>query len=90
MYNLQSSFCTQELSLVPERVFSLPLECLVRAEPVMNGLECARVDSIVIFDIFDIVFLSLLKIDPDDLPVQLALVDHCQGAQGLDLCQEFS
>ena len=26
----------------------------------------------------------------DHLPVQLALVDHCQGAQGLDLCQEFS
>lgn len=83
MYNLQSSFCTQELSLVPERVFSLPLECLVRAEPVMNGLECARVDSVVIFDIFDIVFLSLFKMDPYDFPVQLALVQQAQRPEYL-------
>ena len=78
MYNLQSSFCTQELSFVPEHVFSLSLERLVRAEPVMNGLECAGVDSVVIFDIFDIVFLGLFKIDPYDFPVQLSLVQQAQ------------
>ena len=78
MNNLQSSFSTQELSFVPERIFSLTLECLVRAEPVMNGLECAGVDSVVIFDIFDIVFLCLFKIDPYDLPVQLSLVQQAQ------------
>ena len=49
----------------------------------MNGPECPRVEPIVIFDIFDIVFLSLLKIDPDDLPVQLALVKQTQRAEYL-------
>ena len=78
MNNLQSSFSTQELSFVPERIFSLPLECLVRAEPVMNGLECAGVDSVVIIDIFDIVFLGLFEIDPYDLPVQLALIQQAE------------
>ena len=83
MYNLQSSLSIQELSLVSKSIFSFTLECFVRAEPVMNTFECPRVDSIVIFDIFDIVFLSLLKIDPDDLPVQLALVKQTQRAEYL-------
>jgi hypothetical protein len=44
----------------------------------MNGLECAGVDSVVIFDIFDIVFLGLFEIDPNDLPVQLALIQQAE------------
>lgn len=83
MDNLQSSLSSQEFSFVSKSIFSFALECLVRAEPVMYTFECARVDSIVIFDIFDIVFLSLFKIDPDDLPIELALVKQTQRAEHL-------
>jgi hypothetical protein len=83
MDNLQSSLSSQEFSFVSKSIFPFTLECFVRAEPVMNTFECARVDSIVIFDIFDIVFLSLFKIDPNDLPIEFALVKQTQRAEYL-------
>lgn len=44
----------------------------------MNRFESTRVDSVVIFNIFDIVFFCFIKIKPDDLPIKFSLIKQTQ------------
>ena len=84
MNNLYCSLSTQQFPLISKLILSLALESLICAEPIMNCLECARVDSVVLLDILDPLVPRIVQIDADNFPVELALVKQAQRAEDLD------
>jgi len=78
MNDFKSAFGSEELAVMAKSILALALKVLVRAEPVMNGLESPGVNSVVILYVFDVVLFCLVKINSDDLPVKLALVQETE------------
>ena len=78
MNDFKSAFGSEELAVMTKSILALALKGLIRAEPVMNGLESPGVNSVVILYVFDVVLFCLFKVDSDDLPVKLALVQETQ------------
>ena len=81
MYDLKRVLGCEQSAPVSELILSLALECLVRAEPVLNGLECPWIEPVVVFYVLDTPFLGLFRIDADDFPVKFALVEQTERAQ---------
>mmetsp|Transcript_18235 Transcript_18235/g.60116 ORF Transcript_18235/g.60116 Transcript_18235/m.60116 type:complete len:348 (+) Transcript_18235:19-1062(+) len=74
----------ERLLAVPERVDRLPVRGLVPPEPLADARDGARVKLLNVVHVVDLRGVLVGGVDRDQLPVELAVVDHREHTKRLD------
>mmetsp|Transcript_1280 Transcript_1280/g.3721 ORF Transcript_1280/g.3721 Transcript_1280/m.3721 type:complete len:271 (+) Transcript_1280:107-919(+) len=83
--DLEGEVLVKALVVVTELVLRLAVGHLVVAEPDQDLLELPWELPLDVVDVVHLVGLWVVHVDGDDLPVELAVVDHGVNSQDLDL-----
>jgi hypothetical protein len=84
MNNLYRPLRTEDLLIMSKLIQRLSVKGLYSPEPLLHLSQCSRVIPIEVFQCFNLLFMSILCVHAEYLPVKLSLVNQTQTPQYLD------